>query len=37
MQNLQSAFGVFALLGIAWIISEDRRAVAGRRRRSPSS
>jgi len=28
MQNLQSAFGVFALLGIAWIISEDRRAVA---------
>jgi concentrative nucleoside transporter, CNT family len=30
MQNLQSAFGVFALLGIAWIISEDRRAVAWR-------
>jgi len=28
MQTLQSAFGVFALLGIAWIISEDRRAVA---------
>src|SRR5215470_4048806 len=28
MQSLQSAFGVFALLGIAWIISEDRRAVA---------
>jgi CNT family concentrative nucleoside transporter len=30
MQSLQSAFGVFALLGIAWIISEDRRAVAWR-------
>jgi concentrative nucleoside transporter, CNT family len=28
MQTLQSAFGVFALLGIAWIISEDRPAVA---------
>src|SRR5438067_13912376 len=27
MQTLQSAFGVFALLAIAWIISEDRRAV----------
>jgi hypothetical protein len=30
MQSLQSAFGVFALLGIAWIVSEDRRAVAWR-------
>ena len=28
MQSLQSAFGVFALLGIAWIVSEDRRGVA---------
>ena len=28
MQNLQSAFGVFVLIAIAWIISEDRRAVA---------
>src|ERR671934_288137 len=28
MQTLQSAFGVFALLGIAWIISKNRRAVA---------
>jgi concentrative nucleoside transporter, CNT family len=28
MQNLQSAFGVFALLAIAWIVSEDRRGVA---------
>jgi concentrative nucleoside transporter, CNT family len=28
MQNLQSAFGIFALLGIAWIVSEDRRGVA---------
>jgi CNT family concentrative nucleoside transporter len=27
MQNLQSAFGIFALLGIAWCVSEDRRAV----------
>ena len=25
---LQSAFGFFALLGIAWLLSEDRRAVA---------
>ena len=30
MQNLQSALGIFALLAIAWIISEDRRAVAWR-------
>src|SRR5467141_865808 len=30
MQNLQSAFGIFALLAIAWIISEDRRGVAWR-------
>jgi concentrative nucleoside transporter, CNT family len=28
MLNLQSAFGVFALLAIAWILSEDRRRVA---------
>jgi concentrative nucleoside transporter, CNT family len=28
MQNLQSAFGIFALLGLAWIVSEDRRGVA---------
>jgi concentrative nucleoside transporter, CNT family len=28
MQELQSAFGVFALLAIAWVLSEDRRAVA---------
>ena len=28
MQNLQSAVGIFALLAIAWIISEDRRGVA---------
>jgi CNT family concentrative nucleoside transporter len=28
MQNLQSAFGVLALLGIAWIVSEDRWAVS---------
>src|ERR1700750_2569875 len=28
MQSLQSAFGVFALLGIGWIVSEDRRGVA---------
>src|SRR5258708_10159532 len=31
MQNLQSAFGIFALLAIAWIVSEDRRGVAWRR------
>jgi len=30
MQTLQSAFGVFALLGICFIISEDRRAVSWR-------
>src|SRR5215813_15319153 len=30
MQNLQSAFGVFALLAIAWIVSENRRIVAWR-------
>jgi CNT family concentrative nucleoside transporter len=28
MQQLQSAFGVFALLAIAWAISENRRAVS---------
>ena len=28
MQNLQSAAGVFAMLAIAWVISEDRRGVA---------
>jgi concentrative nucleoside transporter, CNT family len=28
MQNLQSAFGIFALLALAWIVSEDRRGVA---------
>ena len=28
MQQLQSAFGVLALLAIAWAISENRRAVA---------
>jgi CNT family concentrative nucleoside transporter len=30
MQELQSAFGMVALLAIAWIISEDRRAVSWR-------
>jgi len=30
MQNFQSAFGIFALLAIAWIVSEDRRGVAWR-------
>jgi CNT family concentrative nucleoside transporter len=30
MQTLQSAFGVFALLAIAWAISEHRRAVSVR-------
>src|SRR6202166_3173882 len=30
MQELQSAFGIAALLAIAWIISENRRAVAWR-------
>jgi CNT family concentrative nucleoside transporter len=28
LQTLQSAFGIFALLAIAWLISENRRAVA---------
>src|SRR5258707_3908625 len=28
MQSLQSALGIVALLAIAWILSEDRRAVA---------
>jgi concentrative nucleoside transporter, CNT family len=28
MQSLQSAGGVFAMLAIAWVISEDRRGVA---------
>ena len=28
MQHLQSAFGIFALLALAWIVSEDRRGVA---------
>src|SRR6266508_5862687 len=28
MQNLQSASGIFALLAIAWIVSEDRHGVA---------
>ena len=28
MQQLQSAFGIFALLGIAWAISENRREVS---------
>src|ERR1700730_3998408 len=30
MQELQSAFGVVALLAIAWMISENRRAVSFR-------
>ena len=30
MPNLQSAFGVFALLGIAWALSENRRGVSWR-------
>jgi CNT family concentrative nucleoside transporter len=30
MQNLQSLLGIFALLAIAWTLSEDRRAVAWR-------
>ena len=30
MQQLQSAFGIVALLAIAWIISENRRAVSPR-------
>src|SRR3989440_5503803 len=28
MENLQSAFGIFALLGLAWLVSENRRAVS---------
>ena len=28
MQTLQSAFGIFALIGFAWAISENRRAVS---------
>src|SRR6201982_3738025 len=28
MENLQSVFGIFALLALAWIVSEDRRGVA---------
>jgi CNT family concentrative nucleoside transporter len=31
MQSLQSAFGVLALLALAWAMSESRRAVAWRR------
>jgi concentrative nucleoside transporter, CNT family len=31
MQNLQSALGVAAILGFAWLISENRRAVSWRR------
>ena len=31
MLTLQSAFGIFALLAICWIISENRRAVSWRR------
>jgi CNT family concentrative nucleoside transporter len=31
MQNLQSALGVIALVGFAWIISENRRAVSLKR------
>jgi CNT family concentrative nucleoside transporter len=30
VQTLQSAFGVFGLLALAWLASEDRRAVAWR-------
>jgi CNT family concentrative nucleoside transporter len=30
MQNLQSAFGIFALLALAWLISENRRAVSSK-------
>src|SRR5262249_56672935 len=30
MPNLQSSCGIFALLAIAWIVSEDRRGVAWR-------
>ena len=28
MLQLQSAFGVFALLAVAWALSENRRAVS---------
>src|SRR5258705_12616727 len=31
MLMLQSAFGIFALLAICWIVSENRRAVSWRR------
>ncbi len=31
MLNLQSALGVVALVGFAWLISENRRAVSPRR------
>src|ERR1700719_2795491 len=30
MANLQSAFGIFALLALAWIVSEDHRGAAWR-------
>jgi nucleoside permease NupC len=30
MQHLQSALGVFAILAIAWLISENRRCRGGR-------
>jgi CNT family concentrative nucleoside transporter len=30
MERLQSAFGVFALLALAWLLSENRRAVSWR-------
>ena len=30
MENLQSAFGIFALLALAWIVSEDRRGLPPR-------
>jgi CNT family concentrative nucleoside transporter len=31
MQNLQSALGVFALVALAWVLSENRRAVSWKR------
>jgi CNT family concentrative nucleoside transporter len=31
MQNLQSLLGIIALIGFAWLISEDRRAVVWKR------
>ena len=31
MLNLQSALGVVALIGFAWLISENRQAVSPRR------